>query len=265
MLLGRLVDLDRRLRDLQSVVVAFSGGADSAFLLAASARSLGATRVVAATAVSPSLPAAELDQAREFARGLGVRHLTPATDEMSRRGVRRQRPRPLLPLQGRAARRARTAGVGARHARGGNRHQRRRRARGLPARHPGRSTGGCCHAAARGRVDQATGPRSLTLVGPGHRGQAGGRLSVQPGRLRHRDRAGPARQDRTGRGRPAAGDDRRRPGRARTSGSATSATAPGSRSTGTWSTSWYDAPTCSERSPGSTTSRSTPAGSGPDR
>ena len=86
MLLGRLVDLDRRLRDLQSVVVAFSGGADSAFLLAASARSLGAPRVVAATAVSPSLPAAELDQAREFARGLGVRHLTPATEEMSRPG-----------------------------------------------------------------------------------------------------------------------------------------------------------------------------------
>lgn len=82
----QLADLDQRLRDLGSVVVAFSGGADSAFLLAAAVRALGAEQVVAGTAVSPSLPASELDEAAEFARGLGVRHLTPATDEMSRPG-----------------------------------------------------------------------------------------------------------------------------------------------------------------------------------
>jgi uncharacterized protein len=83
----QLADLDERLRDLGSVVVAFSGGADSAFLLAAAVRALGAeAAVVAATAVSPSLPASELEAAAEFARGLGVRHLTPATDEMSRSG-----------------------------------------------------------------------------------------------------------------------------------------------------------------------------------
>jgi len=82
----QLADLDARLRDLRAVVVAFSGGADSAFLLAAAVRALGTDRVVAATAVSPSLPASELDQAAEFARGLGVRHLTPSTDEMSRKG-----------------------------------------------------------------------------------------------------------------------------------------------------------------------------------
>lgn len=82
----QLRDLDSSLRDLGSVVVAFSGGADSAFLLAAAVRALDTDRVVAATAVSPSLPASELDQAAGFARGLGVRHLTPATDEMSREG-----------------------------------------------------------------------------------------------------------------------------------------------------------------------------------
>lgn len=82
----QLADLDRRLRELGSVVVAFSGGADSAFLLAAAVRALGADRVVAATAVSPSLPASELADAARFARGLGVRHLTPGTDEMSRAG-----------------------------------------------------------------------------------------------------------------------------------------------------------------------------------
>ena len=82
----QLADLDRALRDLGSVVVAFSGGADSAFLLAAAVRALGPDRVVAATAVSASLPASELEEAAGFARGLGVRHLTPSTDEMSRPG-----------------------------------------------------------------------------------------------------------------------------------------------------------------------------------
>jgi pyridinium-3,5-biscarboxylic acid mononucleotide sulfurtransferase len=82
----RLADLERRLRGLESVLVAFSGGADSAFLLAAATRALGTDRVVAATAVSPSLPATELEQAGGFARDLGVRHVTPATDEMSREG-----------------------------------------------------------------------------------------------------------------------------------------------------------------------------------
>jgi len=78
--------LHAELAGLGGVLVAFSGGTDSAFLLAAAVRALGADRVVAATAVSPSLPAAELEQAAAFASGLGVRHLTPATDELSRDG-----------------------------------------------------------------------------------------------------------------------------------------------------------------------------------
>jgi uncharacterized protein len=73
---------------LGSVLVAFSGGADSAFLLARAVRVLGPGAVVAATAVSGSLPAAELAAAGEFARGLGVRWEAPATDEMSREGYR---------------------------------------------------------------------------------------------------------------------------------------------------------------------------------
>ncbi|HMA45879.1 MAG TPA: hydrolase, partial [Frankiaceae bacterium] len=68
----RLVELDAGLRALGSVLVAFSGGADSAFTLAAAVRALGPDRVAAATAVSPSLPAAELAAARRFAAGLGV-------------------------------------------------------------------------------------------------------------------------------------------------------------------------------------------------
>jgi uncharacterized protein len=82
----RLGALDERLRGLGSVLVAFSGGADSAFLLAAAVRALGPDRVVAATAVSPSLAQAELPAAVAYAASLGVRHLTPGTDELARAG-----------------------------------------------------------------------------------------------------------------------------------------------------------------------------------
>ncbi|CAM3510499.1 TIGR00268 family protein [Stackebrandtia soli] len=69
-------------------MVAFSGGADSAFLLTAAVRRLGAGSVIAATAVSPSLPATELAAARVFAAEQGVRHLTPNTFELDRAGYR---------------------------------------------------------------------------------------------------------------------------------------------------------------------------------
>jgi uncharacterized protein len=85
---GRIDALQAQLAGLGSVMVAFSGGTDSAFVLAAAVRALGPDAVVAATAVSPSLPARELDAAREFAASLGVRHITPTTDELAREGYR---------------------------------------------------------------------------------------------------------------------------------------------------------------------------------
>jgi uncharacterized protein len=88
LLTDRLRRLEARLNELGRVLVAFSGGADSAFLLAAAVRALGPEQVVAATAISPSLPASELEAARQFASLLGVRHLTPTTDELAREGYR---------------------------------------------------------------------------------------------------------------------------------------------------------------------------------
>jgi uncharacterized protein (TIGR00268 family) len=85
---SRLAALDAELSAVPGVLVAFSGGVDSGVVLAASVRALGPDRVVAATAVSPSLPAAERTGAAAFAASLGVRHEFPHTDELSREGYR---------------------------------------------------------------------------------------------------------------------------------------------------------------------------------
>jgi pyridinium-3,5-biscarboxylic acid mononucleotide sulfurtransferase len=70
------------------LVVAFSGGADSAFLARVAHDTLGRDRVRAVTAVSPSLAAAELDDCRTLAAEWGLRWSTVATDEMERAAYR---------------------------------------------------------------------------------------------------------------------------------------------------------------------------------
>ncbi|MCW2787385.1 MAG: Haloacid dehalogenase domain protein hydrolase [Marmoricola sp.] len=86
LLATRLAALEAELREHERLMVAFSGGADSAFLLAAAVRALGPANVAAATAYSPSLPLSERQPALDFARGLGVEVLTPVTDELARPG-----------------------------------------------------------------------------------------------------------------------------------------------------------------------------------
>jgi uncharacterized protein len=62
------------------VLVAFSGGVDSTFLLAVARQVLGA-RAVALTAHSPSVPAAERAEASALAVRLGARHLVVESHE----------------------------------------------------------------------------------------------------------------------------------------------------------------------------------------
>ena len=64
-----------------SVIVAFSGGVDSTFLLKVAADVLG-DKVIAVTAESDTLASAELDIATASAAAFGVRHLVVRTDEM---------------------------------------------------------------------------------------------------------------------------------------------------------------------------------------
>jgi len=71
------------LRSLGNVVVAFSGGADSAFVARVATDTLGKDRVLCVTAVSPSLAPEELEDCRALAAEWGLRHVEVVTDELA--------------------------------------------------------------------------------------------------------------------------------------------------------------------------------------
>ena len=75
--------LDGALRDLPSLIVAYSGGVDSAYLAYAAHKALGAG-ALAVTADSPSYPERHRALALGLARDFGFNHLVIRTDEMAR-------------------------------------------------------------------------------------------------------------------------------------------------------------------------------------
>jgi len=80
---SRLAALESRLSELGGLLVAYSGGVDSAFLAATAHRVLG-SRMLAVLADSPSLARRDFEQACAFARSLEMPLRIVATDELER-------------------------------------------------------------------------------------------------------------------------------------------------------------------------------------
>ncbi|MBI4848310.1 MAG: ATP-dependent sacrificial sulfur transferase LarE [Nitrospirae bacterium] len=70
------------LKAMDKVIIAYSGGVDSAFLLKAASLS-GLSDILAVTGISESLQKDELSTAKELASSLNIKHLTIMTEELS--------------------------------------------------------------------------------------------------------------------------------------------------------------------------------------
>ncbi len=87
--MGDLAALRERLGQFERVVVAFSGGADSAFLAWVAHDTLGPQRAAAVTAVSPSLAGFERDDCAALATEWGLQWTEVVTDELEHAAYRR--------------------------------------------------------------------------------------------------------------------------------------------------------------------------------
>jgi uncharacterized protein len=73
--------LQKIIREMGSVLVAYSGGADSALVMKVAYDTLGPS-AVAGTSVSPTFPPSQLEEAKAVAASIGVRHLFVESDEL---------------------------------------------------------------------------------------------------------------------------------------------------------------------------------------
>ena len=166
----KMTDLRDRLQSIGSLIIAYSGGVDSAFLAAAATDVLG-DRALAVTADSPSLAPSELREAVALAQQIGLNHRGHQDPGGGAGGLSGQYLQPLLLLQGRALHSPRRFRLDRRLRLGGQRDQHRRLGR-LPSR-PERGQRVRRHQpTSGGGASQGGDTRVVPRYGSAHMGQA---------------------------------------------------------------------------------------------
>ncbi|MCD6447876.1 MAG: ATP-dependent sacrificial sulfur transferase LarE [Thermoplasmata archaeon] len=78
----KIKNLKKMIAEMERVLIAFSGGVDSTFLLKICVDILGKENVIAVTASSPTHQMDEMEEAKKIAQFFGVKHVIIHTDEM---------------------------------------------------------------------------------------------------------------------------------------------------------------------------------------